>query len=150
MPSNSPVTLFAQCLVDAFAPEVGEAMLTLFGRLGIEVVCPSDHTCCGQPAFNSGYRREARIAAERFLRLFGDAGTIVCPSGSCVNMVRHHYPELFPHEKSWLKLAGRVAYRSNTEEREALSAPRSGSGRSRTCCGSWRQRRETSWPASPP
>lgn len=109
MPSNSSVTLFVQCLVDAFAPEVGEAMLTLFGKLGIAVDCPGRHTCCGQPAFNSGYRREARAAAERFLRLFGDAGTIVCPSGSCVNMVRSHYPELFAHDKVWLKRAAGVA-----------------------------------------
>jgi L-lactate dehydrogenase complex protein LldE len=110
---NQPhVTLFIQCLVDAFAPGVAEAMLTVLRRLGLTVSCQEDHTCCGQPAFNSGYHREARRAAENFLRRFGDAETIVCPSGSCVNMVRHHYLELFADAPRRLASARRVAGRT--------------------------------------
>jgi L-lactate dehydrogenase complex protein LldE len=94
MPTTT-VTLFIQCLVDALYPEVGEAMVRLFDRLSIPLVYPDAQTCCGQPAFNSGYQREAIAAAVRFVDLFESAETIVCPSGSCVAMVRHHYPELF-------------------------------------------------------
>jgi L-lactate dehydrogenase complex protein LldE len=105
------VTLFVQCLVDSLYPEVGEAMLTLFGRLGIDVDCPMDQTCCGQPAFNAGYRRAARTAAKRFIRIFDDAEVIVCPSGSCVSMVKHYYPELFADDVRWYDRARAVGQR---------------------------------------
>jgi len=99
--SGRPITLFVQCLVDSLYPEVKEAVEKIFLRLGIAVACPADQTCCGQPAFNAGYRKEARNAAARFIEIFGDAETIVCPSGSCVNMVRHHYPLLFENDPKY-------------------------------------------------
>jgi len=108
MTDNRKVTLFIQCLVDVMYPEVGEAMLKIFRKLDIAVDCPVDQTCCGQPAFNSGYHRQARVAARRFIRLFEDAQSIVCPSGSCVHMVRHHYPELFRDDPVWLGRAERI------------------------------------------
>jgi L-lactate dehydrogenase complex protein LldE len=96
-----PITLFVQCLVDSLYPGVKVAVETIFHRLGLDVACPKDQTCCGQPAFNAGYRKEARIAAARFIDIFGDAEIIVCPSGSCVNMVRHHYPLLFENDPKY-------------------------------------------------
>jgi len=95
MSKPKTVTLFIQCIIDAVYPEVAEAMVRVLERLDIEAICPADQTCCGQPAYNSGYQGEARAAARHFLDVFGDAEIIVCPSGSCVNMVRHHYAELF-------------------------------------------------------
>ena len=109
MSGKKTVTLFIQCLVDGIYPEVGEAMVQIFRKLGITMTCPTQQTCCGQPAFNSGYRREARIAAKRFIQIFETADTIVCPSGSCVTMVRHHYAELFNGDGSWLQRARQVA-----------------------------------------
>jgi L-lactate dehydrogenase complex protein LldE len=105
------VTLFIQCLIDAFYPEVGDGMVRTLRKLGLRLTCPTDQTCCGQPAFNSGYRREARIAARHFIEVFENAEVIVCPSGSCVTMVRHHYPELFRHEPGWSRRADNVAGR---------------------------------------
>jgi L-lactate dehydrogenase complex protein LldE len=112
MGSNKTVTLFIQCLVDAIYPEVAEAMVQIFRRLGIRLTCPTDQTCCGQPAFNSGYRRQAKIAAKHFIEVFEDSQLIVCPSGSCVNMVRHHYLELFKKNASWLRRAQDLASRT--------------------------------------
>jgi len=106
------VSLFIQCLVDAVWPQVAEAMVHVFERLGLELNCPSGQTCCGQIAFNSGYRREARIAAKHFIEIFKDAETIVSPSGSCVNMIRHHYTGLFNDDPSWRAAAEKVAART--------------------------------------
>ena len=90
------VNLFVTCLVDQFAPEVGESTVEILESLGLEVHFPADQTCCGQPAFNSGFRRDAKAVASRFLDVFeSTTGPIVCPSGSCVAMVRNFYPELF-------------------------------------------------------
>jgi L-lactate dehydrogenase complex protein LldE len=112
MPPKRKVTLFIQCLVDAVRPEVAEAMVRVLEGIGLELDCPTDQTCCGQPAFNSGYQREARTAARRFIEIFENSGTIVSPSGSCVHMVRHHYAELFKNEPQWRERAERIAGRT--------------------------------------
>ena len=111
MKQTKTVTLFIQCLVDTMYPEVGESMVRVLRDLGFDLTCPTEQTCCGQPAFNSGYRREARVAARRFIEIFETAGDIVCPSGSCVTMVRHHYPVLFEKEPAWRERAIHVASR---------------------------------------
>ena len=112
MTKPKTVTLFIQCLVDTIYPEVAEAMVQVFRRLGISLTCPTDQTCCGQPAFNAGYRRQARVAAEYFIEVFKDSEIIVCPSGSCVNMVRHHYADLFENDSEWLQRAQDIANRT--------------------------------------
>ncbi len=88
MSATPQVTLFIQCLIDGLYPEVGQAVVRIFEKLDVPLSYPSNQTCCGQPAFNSGYRKEATIAAKRFIGIFENAEAIVCPSGSCVNMVR--------------------------------------------------------------
>ena len=114
MTPNRPqtVSLFIQCLVDVMYPEVGVAMLRIFDKLDIPVDCPTNQTCCGQPAFNSGYRQQARTAARRFIEIFENKEVIVCPSGSCTTMVRHHYPQLFGGEPDWQQRAQAVAGRT--------------------------------------
>ncbi|MCS7221168.1 MAG: (Fe-S)-binding protein [Anaerolineae bacterium] len=88
------VTLFVTCMVDMLYPEVGEATVSLLESLGLEVTFPEDQTCCGQPAYNAGYREDARTLALRFLDVFEGARVIVTPSGSCAAMIRHGYLDL--------------------------------------------------------
>jgi L-lactate dehydrogenase complex protein LldE len=89
------VSLFITCLVDQLFPQVGVSMVEVLKRLGVEVAFPEAQTCCGQPAFNSGYRTEARGLAERFIAVFEDSEYVVAPSGSCTSMVRVFYEDLF-------------------------------------------------------
>jgi L-lactate dehydrogenase complex protein LldE len=108
-----PVSLFVTCLVDLVYPEVGERTVALLERLGCDVSFPAGQTCCGQPAFNSGYPDDARRVADRFLAAFeGTAGAIVAPFGSCVHMVRHHYPRLYAEDPARLSLARDLASRT--------------------------------------
>ncbi len=88
------VTLFVTCLADTLFPEAGRATVRLLERLGHEIDFPEQQTCCGQMHFNSGYAREALPLARRFVRIFGDAEAVVCPSASCVGMVREGYARL--------------------------------------------------------
>jgi len=90
------VSLFIACLSDMFFPNVGEAVVRLLKRHGVEVDFPQDQTCCGQPAFNGGFHSEARRMAQQWLHAFRHSEYVVAPSGSCVAMVRSHYPELLP------------------------------------------------------
>jgi L-lactate dehydrogenase complex protein LldE len=88
------VALFIPCFIDQLYPEVGKAMVTVLQRVGVEPYFPAAQTCCGQPAFNTGYWDEARWLAKRYCEIFADAEAIVSPSGSCTAMVRNFYPEL--------------------------------------------------------
>jgi L-lactate dehydrogenase complex protein LldE len=80
--------------VDQLLPEVAVDTVKVLRRIGYTVDFPEDQTCCGQPAFNTGYWDEARPCAERFVKVFRDAEAIVCPSGSCATMVRTFYADL--------------------------------------------------------
>ena len=88
------VALFIPCFVDQLHPQVGMDTAQVLRRIGCEVEFPGAQTCCGQPAFNTGYWQEAAPLAERFVRIFASAEAVVCPSGSCTTMVRNFYPEL--------------------------------------------------------
>ncbi len=95
------VVLFVTCMVDMIYPDAGMATVELLEKQGIEVIFPMEQTCCGQPAFNAGYRDEARTLATRFVDIFyplvigGQVDAIVTPSGSCDTMVSHFYDVLF-------------------------------------------------------
>ncbi len=108
------VTLFVTCLVDQLWSNVGVSAVQILRRVGCEVEFDDRQTCCAQPAFNTGYRNEAREVAKRFIQIFEEskAEAIVSPSGSCTAMV-HHYPELFAAEPDWLKRAQAVAGRTH-------------------------------------
>ena len=90
------VALFVPCYVDLINPEVGVSVVRLLRKLGLDVIYPEGQTCCGQPAFNSGFFDEARGVARHFLDVFeGERfDHVVCPSGSCATMVSRYYPSL--------------------------------------------------------
>lgn len=89
------VSLFVTCIVDQLFPKIGMAMADVLERLGYRLDFPEKQTCCGQPAFNNGYRDEARAVARHFLDAFEESELIVAPSGSCASMALNHFPELF-------------------------------------------------------
>jgi L-lactate dehydrogenase complex protein LldE len=101
--SRTRVALFVTCLGDQFFPQVGECAVKVLRGLDVEVTFNPAQTCCGQPAFNTGYRDEARAVASKVLNLFDDADYVVCPSGSCTSMVRVFYPELFAADAERLR-----------------------------------------------
>ena len=85
--------------------------MQLIQREGVRVIFPQDQTCCGQPAWNSGYRDEAYKVAAQQLDCFNKPYPIVVPSGSCAGMMRYHYPELFkdsPYETQANEFSERV------------------------------------------
>jgi L-lactate dehydrogenase complex protein LldE len=101
--SRVRVALFVTCLLDQFFPQVGEAVVKVLRQLDVEVTFNPAQTCCGQPAFNTGYRDEARTVASKVLNLFDEADYVVCPSGSCTSMMRVFYPELFASDPAQLR-----------------------------------------------
>jgi L-lactate dehydrogenase complex protein LldE len=103
------VSMFITCISDMFYPKVGKSVVGLLERHGVSVDFPQAQTCCGQPAFNTGYFDEARSAAKHMISVFDKSTHIVSPSGSCVTMVRHFFPKLFESDTEWRQRADTLA-----------------------------------------
>ncbi len=92
------VYLFGTCIINDVYPETGISTIRLLRKEGVKVVFPQSQSCCGQPAYNSGFPDQAKIVVRQQLRSFPKEYPIVVPSGSCAGMMKHHYSELFANE----------------------------------------------------
>lgn len=93
------IHLFIPCLVEHLIPEIGVAMKRCLEAMGYSVAYKREQTCCGQAHYNSGYLRDAKGLAKRFVKVFADAEVVVGPSWSCVEMVRERYGKLLENTK---------------------------------------------------
>jgi len=89
------VGFFVTCLVDLMRPSIGFAAIELLEAGGAQVFVPPTQTCCGQPAYNSGDRADAKELAAKVVAEFESCDFLVAPSGSCAGMIRTHYGDLF-------------------------------------------------------
>lgn len=107
------VSLFIPCLTDQLFPASGMNMVRVLERIGVEATYDRRQTCCGQPAFNTGYHDESRRLAMHFLDIFDgdDADYIVAPSGSCATMVTVFYGDLLSLPPAYREKAERVRAR---------------------------------------
>ncbi len=103
------VALFVTCLVDLFRPMVGFATIKLLEQAGCDVVVPPSQTCCGQPAYNSGDKKDTRKIARQVIEGFGAYDYVVAPSGSCAAMIKKHYPALFDDDPAWQQRANELS-----------------------------------------
>jgi len=106
------VSLHIPCMVDTLMPNTGRSVIRLLERLAIPYIYHTNQTCCGLPAYNAGIVTETKRVAKHFINLFGTDEVVVSTSGSCVNMIRNHYPEILSDEPDWQRratdLSGRV------------------------------------------
>jgi L-lactate dehydrogenase complex protein LldE len=106
------VGLFVTCLVDLFRPSVAFAAIKLIEAGGGQVAVPRAQTCCGQPAYNSGDRRDAMAIARQVVETFERFDYVVAPSGSCAGMLRVHYPRLLADDPNFAERAEALAAKS--------------------------------------
>ncbi len=112
-PRPTTVQLFVTCLVETLRPQAGLAVVSILERLGVTVEFPEAQTCCGQPAFNAGAWAEARPIAQHTLDVLSrSAAPVVVPSGSCADMLIHHYPELLADDPVYGPRAQAIAART--------------------------------------
>ena len=88
------IQLFIPCYIDQLYPETGFNTIKILEKAGCNVLYNPKQTCCGQPAFNSGYWKETALLAEKFLSDFRPDIPIVSPSGSCSSFIIHHYQKV--------------------------------------------------------
>ena len=106
------VDIFIPCFIDQIFPKTAENMVKILEKLGCEVNYNPNQTCCGQPAYNSGFFDETREVAEKCIGdLTSDADYIVIPSASCGGMIKHSYSHLFKdtsYAANYKNVAGKV------------------------------------------
>jgi L-lactate dehydrogenase complex protein LldE len=107
------VALFVTCLVDFYRPTVGFAAIRLLEKHGCVVEVPPLQVCCGQPAYNSGDRADAKKIAAQVIDSFEGYEHVVVPSGSCAGMIAEHYPALFAEEPAMAQRAQHLAKRAH-------------------------------------
>ncbi len=89
------VDIFIPCFIDQIYPNAGMNMVKVLEKVGCDVNYNPEQTCCGQPAFNAGFWPEAKEVGEKFIKEFRHDRYVVCPSASCVGMIKNYYPEMF-------------------------------------------------------
>ncbi len=125
------VALFVTCLVDFFRPRVGFAAVKLLEVAGCSVEVPAAQTCCGQPAYNAGDRKDATAIARQVIAAFEGYDFVVVPSGSCGGMIAHHYPALLAEDPAWAARAEALA--EKTHELVSFLVDRRGMQRVEAC-----------------
>lgn len=88
-------SIFIPCFIDQLYPQTGMNMVKVLRKAGVEVDYPEEQTCCGQPAYNAGYRSQSKEVCTKFLKDFAGKEYIVVPSASCAGFIRNYYPQLF-------------------------------------------------------
>lgn len=89
------VQLFIPCFIDQLYPQTAFNMIKVLEKAGCTVEYNSNQTCCGQPAYNAGFRNDSKEVCSKFLKDFGGAEYIVAPSASCTGFIRNYYPKIF-------------------------------------------------------
>ncbi|MDX9835694.1 MAG: LUD domain-containing protein [Desulfobulbus sp.] len=88
---------YAGCLIDFAYPEMGEALVKILNKAGIEVVFPEDQTCCGAPARYSGaYEVAAKNALDNIQALLAEeADYVVSACPTCTVALDHEFIATF-------------------------------------------------------
>ncbi len=89
------VDVFIPCFIDQLYPETARSFIKVLEKAGCKVFYNPEQTCCGQPSFNSGYWKETRKLARKFITDFSSGRVIVAPSASCTGFIRNNYGKLF-------------------------------------------------------
>jgi len=89
------VQLFIPCFVDQLYPNTAFNMIRVLEKVGCKVSYNEQQTCCGQPAYNAGFREDCRAVASKLIDDLSGVDYIVSPSASCTGFVRNYYPKIF-------------------------------------------------------
>jgi L-lactate dehydrogenase complex protein LldE len=89
------VQLFIPCFMDQLFPDTAFNVVKVLERAGCTVRYNESQTCCGQPAYNAGFREESMSVCKKFLTDFNGTAPIVTPSASCAGFIRNYYNTLF-------------------------------------------------------
>lgn len=102
------VDVFIPCFIDQFYPDTAFNFIKVLEKAGCEVQYNPEQTCCGQPSFNSGYWKETKTLAIKFLNDFNSAEIIVAPSASCTGFIKNYYQKVFAEDSAMLSKVSEI------------------------------------------
>jgi len=93
--SNKKVAYYTGCFANYYYPEVGEALVKVLQKNGIEVIVP-DQVCCGLPMMAKGNTKGAHQNIEHNTRVLSqavsDGYAIITTCSSCGLFLKRDYP----------------------------------------------------------
>lgn len=105
------VNFYVTCIGDAVKANVAKQSVLLLEKLGCEIIFLEKQGCCGQPATNGGFVKDAIPGMKNLIETFEvNDFPIVAPAGSCVASIKN-YPEYLKDEPKWAERAKKVAAR---------------------------------------
>ncbi|ELY9605014.1 (Fe-S)-binding protein [Escherichia coli] len=104
------VNFFVTCIGDALKSRMARDSVLLLEKLGCRVNFPEKQGCCGQPAINSGYIKEAIPGMKNLIAALEDNDDpIISPAGSCTYAIKS-YPTYLADEPEWASRAEKVVH----------------------------------------
>ncbi|EMX4382922.1 (Fe-S)-binding protein [Escherichia coli] len=105
------VNFFVTCIGDAFKSQMAQNSVLLLEQLGCNVHFPEKQGCCGQPAINGGYVRDAIPGMKNVISsLEENDWPVISPAGSCTYTIKN-YAHYLSDEPEWAARAEKVAER---------------------------------------
>ncbi len=111
--ASEKVSFYAGCLIDFSYPHIGEAVIKVLNKAGIEISFPDEQTCCGAPARYSGaFDVAANNAIDNIKALLNDDVKYVvsaCPT--CTVALKYEFYNTLESEgkTGWLHKAKELA-----------------------------------------
>lgn len=113
---SEKVAFFTGCAIDFVYPEIGEAVVKVLNKAGLEVVVPETQTCCGTPSRGCGAYDMAADCAVRNIQalLKEDIPYIVVACASCASALKQEFVHMLEAEKrpEWVDKARQLAART--------------------------------------
>ena len=107
--SKEKIAFYSGCLIDFAYPEMGENLLKILNKAGIEVLFPEEQTCCGAPArYNGAYEVAAHNAIDNIKALLAeDVKYVVSACPTCTVALQHDFISTFESvgESDWMPKA---------------------------------------------
>jgi len=107
--TEQKVAFYAGCLIDFAYPGMGEAIVKILNKAGIEVAFPETQTCCGAPARYSGaYEVAGQNAIDNIKALLEEkADYVVSACPTCTVALKHEFINTFESlgQTEWLPQA---------------------------------------------
>ncbi len=99
--SKTKVAFFSGCAIDFVFPRIGEALVKVLNKAGIEVVFPDSQSCCGIPHWGSGAFDMAALAAAHNIKplLAEDVQYVVTACATCATALKKEWPHVLKDEK---------------------------------------------------
>lgn len=90
------VLYFHGCATNYLYGAIGEAVVDVLSKMGVEVIIPKEQSCCGLPIFMSGERGMSLQVIRDTLKLFarGDVDAVVVDCATCGAALKNEYVHL--------------------------------------------------------